>query len=149
MTKTLHVINAKQVVRGTSLGLVPFLTTAAPVAVQADDNVDPKGINPSNVEISSDGKISYTGDYKQEGNGKTFSVLIAKYKIWIVGALGLAVVTMVGLLIKSIVVFAASANNPTKRSSSAVAILVDFIAAAMLGSVTFLVGIAYNTIGKG
>lgn len=150
MTRSLHKHNLRLPSQNAVLAAISAFAVVAPTLTTnaAGGGTGGTGINKSNANISDDGTISFSGDYQQQGGGKTFSTIIAKYKIWVVGALGIATVTMVALMIKTITGLAASATNPQKRSQQIVAILVQFIATAGLGAVTFIVGVAFNAIGS-
>lgn len=97
-----------------------------------------------NVEISG-GKVTL----KDSGTGVTsrksgFSKVIERYKELITFIGGLATMTFILIFIKHFIELGAKANNPMERRQIAGGLLWAGLAAAGLGSITFIFSVMYN-----
>lgn len=146
MTKVLNKKGVKHDLRGSLMALAPAAAIVAmPAASAASATNNDENINGATISITDTG-ITTGGAYSQTGSGNAFTKIIGKYKIWVMGFLGIGVTTMVIFFIKNFLGLAQSGNNPQKRAEETKAVIIDFIAAAGMGAAAFFVGVGFNTI---
>ena len=86
-------------------------------------------------------KAMLSGDWEA-----VFSIVLYEYRMFIVGVLGVATLTMVLMFIKSFLSLGTSAGNPTKRSAALLGVLLTGIATLGLGGLTFWVVFFLNAL---
>ena len=127
----------------TVLTLAITSVMATPVAVSAADL--------QNAQLDANGQLVIQGAAMGEsGNGgliAAFNTLMDKANVIVAGVSGVLTVVMVGLFIWKCFQFAQSSSNPSQRASAITGIIVFAIAAALFGSATLFVGLAYNLFG--
>lgn len=96
-----------------------------------------------NVTISG-GKVSLSNDSGITSKEAGFEKVIENYKELITFFGGIATMSFVVIFMKHFVELGAKANNPMERRQIASGLLWVGLAAALLGSVTFVFAMAYN-----
>lgn len=96
-----------------------------------------------NVTISG-GKVSLSNDSGITSKEAGFEKVIENYKELITFFGGIATMSFVVIFMKHFVELGAKANNPMERRQIASGLLWAGLAAALLGSVTFVFAMAYN-----
>ncbi len=132
------------------------LAFASPLTAYADttntttNNTKTNDPNAVNVSIDENGNLIVNmGGFNQDGKGVAgaWNMFIEKYKKFITGFAGIGAVTMIVFFIIAFLRLGASVGNPNARSQALTACLWTGIAAALLGSVTFITGFVYNAFG--
>lgn len=121
----------------------------SPIVAYADPTPAPDNYNdPSNVDVSfdADGKLVVEFPNQGKTSQDAWKNFIGKYKEFITGFAGIGAVTMIVFFIISFLKLGASVGNPNARSAALQGCLWTGIAAALLGSVTFIVGFFYNAL---
>ena len=77
---------------------------------------------------------------------QTFGKIMDKYKGVITFVGGIATVTMVAIFILNFMKLGSTATNPTERQKVLTGLIWSGIAAALLGSVTLIVGVFYGML---
>ena len=108
-------------------------------AVQANAAVD---WDSGDLTISNSGEVEATA----KDTDDTFGKLMDKYKGVITFVGGIATVTMVAIFILNFMKLGSTATNPTERQKVLTGLIWSGIAAALLGSVTLIVGIFYGML---
>ena len=104
MTKVLNKKGVKHDLRGSLMALAPAAAIVAmPAASAASATNNDENINGATISITDTG-ITTGGAYSQTGSGNAFTKIIGKYKIWVMGFLGIGVTTMVIFFIKNFLV---------------------------------------------
>lgn len=119
----------------------------SPIVAYADPT--PTNYNdPSNVDVGfdADGKLVVEFPNQGKTTQEAWKNFIGKYKEFITGFAGIGAVTMIVFFIISFLKLGASVGNPNARSAALQGCLWTGIAAALLGSVTFIVGFFYNAL---
>lgn len=99
------------------------------------------------VQMGSDGKLEIDGiTGGNDGTTSSWNQLFSRFKGVIVGITGVGTLVMIVLFIVQFMKLGASAGNPQARSQALTGVLWTGIAAALLGSVTIIVGFFYNAI---
>ena len=98
--------------------------------------------NSGDLTISNNGAVVSTSNSTQD----TFSKIMDKYKGVITFVGGIATVTMVAIFILNFMKLGSTATNPTERQKVLTGLIWSGIAAALLGSVTLIVGIFYGML---
>ena len=114
----------------------------------ADDSEESKkdDFSKSTVTVESDGTIVYKGDLATGANGKSWTTLIDKYRVFIAGISGIGTVSMILFFVLNFIKLGANSANPTERSRIIKGLVFSGLAAAGLGAVTFIVGIFFNAL---
>lgn len=112
------------------------------IRLNVDDNKDKNGGKPeiNNPKVTVD-------DGSQQSTGSRMNSLIRKYKIQVVGFLGISLLSIVAIFIYEFTALAKTANNSQQRSKIVTGIAVTVVATALLGAVTVIVGLALNSFG--
>lgn len=95
------------------------------------------------IDVGSDGTVSGTAS---DNRASTFETIMTTYKDVITFAGGLATVTMVAIFVLNFVKLGSSSGNPTERQKCLTGLIWSGIAAALLGSVTLVVGVFYGML---
>ena len=96
------------------------------------------------VQMGTDGKLEIDGITSDDTSA--WNQLFSRFKGVIVGITGVGTLVMIVLFIVQFMKLGASAGNPQARSQALTGVLWTGIAAALLGSVTIIVGFFYNAI---
>ena len=96
------------------------------------------------VQMGDDGKLEIDGISSDDTS--SWNQLFSRFKGVIVGITGVGTLVMIVLFIIQFMKLGASAGNPQARSQALTGVLWTGIAAALLGSVTIIVGFFYNAI---
>ena len=96
------------------------------------------------VQMGNDGKLEIDGISSDDTS--SWNQLFSRFKGVIVGITGVGTLVMIVLFIIQFMKLGASAGNPQARSQALTGVLWTGIAAALLGSVTIIVGFFYNAI---
>lgn len=127
----------------TSITLATLPLVASPVSVSATEDVP----DLLNTTITSDG-LNIPGDTTSGGTTDgivaTFNALISRFRVVITGVTGILALVMVGIFIWKAFQFAQSSSNPSARAQSITGLIVFAIAAALFGSASLFVGLAYG-----
>jgi len=91
------------------------------------------------LTIGDDGNVN-----PGQGNESAFGTIIQKYQKIITFISGLATATMVAVFIFNFTKLGTTSTNPAERQKVITGLIFSGIAAALLGSVTFLVGVFLN-----
>ncbi len=94
------------------------------------------------LNISNNGSVVATSNSTES----TFGKIMEKYKAVITFVSGIATVTMVAIFILNFMKLGSTATNPTERSKVLTGLIWSGIAAALLGSVTLIVGVFYGML---
>ena len=94
------------------------------------------------LTISNNGAVVSTSNGTQD----TFGKIMEKYKGVITFVGGIATVTMVAIFILNFMKLGSTATNPTERQKVLTGLVWSGIAAALLGSVTLIVGVFYGML---
>jgi len=93
----------------------------------------------------SDGKVKLR-DSTIDSSDKAKSTIIDRYKELITFFGGIATISMIAIFIKHFIELGAKASNPMERRQITSGLIWSGLAAACLGSVTFLFSIAYGIL---
>lgn len=105
---------------------------------------DGGGIGDVSVVVGTDGKMTMTGGGMSSVNsGTAITNLITKYRNVIVGMSAVGAVTMIAFFILNFLKLGATATNPSERAKVLQGLVWSGLAAAGLGSVSFIVGFFY------
>lgn len=96
------------------------------------------------VSMDDDGRLLVDGISSDDQSA--WNQLFARFKGVIVGVTGVGTLVMIVLFIIQFMKLGASAGNPQARSQALTGVLWTGIAAALLGSVTIVVGFFYNAL---
>lgn len=96
------------------------------------------------VQMGDNGKLEIDGITSDDTSA--WNQLFSRFKGVIVGITGVGTLVMIVLFIVQFMKLGASAGNPQARSQALTGVLWTGIAAALLGSVTIIVGFFYNAI---
>ena len=119
------------------LALVLTIGLSVVGTVQADALFDD-----GNLDIAANGVVNSTSNSTQD----TFAKIMDKYKGIITFVGGIATVTMVAIFILNFMKLGSTATNPTERQKVLTGLIWSGIAAALLGSVTLIVGVFYGML---
>ena len=95
------------------------------------------------LTITNDGKVTGAA---ANSTDQTFAKIMEKYKGVITFVGGIATVTMVAIFILNFMKLGSTATNPTERQKVLTGLIWSGIAAALLGSVTLIVGVFYGML---
>ncbi len=96
------------------------------------------------VQMGSDGQLVIDGISADDTS--SWNQLFSRFKGIIVGLTGVGTLVMIVLFIIQFMKLGSSAGNPQARSQALTGVLWTGVAAALLGSVTIIVGFFYNAI---
>jgi hypothetical protein len=96
------------------------------------------------VQMGDDGKLVIDGISSDDQS--SWNQLFSRFKGIIVALTGVGTLVMIVLFIIQFMKLGASAGNPQARSQALTGVLWTGVAAALLGSVTIIVGFFYNAI---
>ena len=96
----------------------------------------------NDLQIANNGVVNATSNSTQA----TFGKIMDKYKAVITFVSGIATVTMVAIFILNFMKLGSTATNPTERQKVLTGLIWSGIAAALLGSVTLIVGVFYGML---
>jgi hypothetical protein len=96
------------------------------------------------VQMGEDGKLVIDGISSDDQS--SWNQLFSRFKGIIVALTGVGTLVMIVLFIIQFMKLGASAGNPQARSQALTGVLWTGVAAALLGSVTIIVGFFYNAI---
>jgi hypothetical protein len=96
------------------------------------------------VQMNSDGSLNIGGISADDTSA--WNQLFSRFKGVIVGLTGVGTMVMIVLFIIQFMKLGSSAGNPQQRSQALTGVLWTGIAAALLGSVTIIVGFFYNAL---
>lgn len=108
---------------------------ASPIKVYADGIVPDVTIENGNVSLNTN-TVTSADDAKE--------TIIERYKGFVTFLGGLATITMVAIFIKHFIELGIKASNPMERKQLTSGLVWSGLAAACLGSVTFLFSIVYG-----
>lgn len=94
------------------------------------------------LTVSNNGAVNSTS----KSTDDTFGKIMEKYKGVITFVGGIATVTMVAIFILNFMKLGSTSTNPTERSKVLTGLVWSGIAAALLGSVTLIVGVFYGML---
>jgi hypothetical protein len=97
-----------------------------------------------NVQVGADGQLVVDGITSDDTS--VWNQLFDRFKGIIVGLTGIGTLVMIVLFIIQFMKLGSSAGNPQARSQALTGVLWTGVAAALLGSVTIIVGFFYNAI---
>lgn len=109
-----------------------------------------------NLNVDQDGSvenITIDSPYTKNGTnvldesvakGTVWNKLLNRYKVLIMGIMGFAVITLIGIALFNFVRLSAYSSNSNKRVEAIIAIAITFLAAGILGAGTLMFGHAYN-----
>ena len=117
----------------------PNLSFADPAT--SGDAKTADGLNKFGVTMESNGTLKYEGM-----DTKSWTDIIGRYRVFIIGGTGIATVTLVGAFVVSLTKLGASAGNPQARAGAITACLWTGIASALLGSATIIIGFFFNSL---
>ncbi len=95
-----------------------------------------------NLNITNNGTVTSTSNSTDE----TFGKIMDKYKGVITFVSGIATVTMVAIFILNFMKLGSTSTNPTERQKVLTGLIWSGVAAALLGSVTLIVGVFYGML---
>ncbi len=98
--------------------------------------------NDGYLNISNDGTV----DAEANNATETYGKIMDKYKGAITFVSGIATVSMVAIFIINFMKLGSTATNPTERQKVLTGLIWSGIAAALLGSVTLIVGVFYGML---
>ena len=98
--------------------------------------------NSGDLKISNNGVVEAVSNNPNETYGK----IMEKYKGVITFVGGIATVTMVAIFVLNFMKLGSVSTNPTERQKVLTGLLWSGIAAALLGSVTLIVGVFYGML---
>lgn len=96
------------------------------------------------VQMGQDGQLVIDGISSDDTS--SWNQLFSRFKGIIVGLTGVGTLVMIVLFIIQFMKLGSSAGNPQARSQALTGVLWTGVAAALLGSVTIIVGFFYNAI---
>lgn len=96
-----------------------------------------------NVQISNGG-VTLEGEEGINSSEKGYKKIIERYKEFITFAGGIATMSFLLIFMKHFIELGAKANNPMERRQIASGLLWSGLAAALLGSITFVFSLAYS-----
>lgn len=112
------------------------------IALSVFGSVQASAIWGNNLDIANNGAVSNTST----STDQTFGKIMEKYKGVVTFISGLATVTMVAIFILNFMKLGSTATNPTERSKVLTGLVWSGVAAALLGSVTLIVGVFYGML---
>ncbi len=86
---------------------------------------------------------------KDKSKGDVWNELMNRYKVFIVGIMGFAVLTMVVIAMILFTKLSATASNPQERQHTIKWIGIFLVAAGLLGSVSIVFSYSYGIFSKG
>lgn len=101
------------------------------------------GLSQGNITIKN-GKVTIGGIGTIKNQSDAFSKITPKYKKIMVFAGGILTVTMVGIFVFQFTKLGAVATNPRERQEVLKGLMVSGVSAALLGSITFIVGLFFG-----
>jgi len=114
-----------------------------------EDKKDTGNISDVEVKISDDGVLTIEGNSGMTSatkSGAAWTSFITKYRNFIVGISGIGAVSMILFFIMQLLKLGAAADNPQGRQQAITGLIWSGIAAALLGSVTIIVGFFYSAL---
>jgi hypothetical protein len=105
-----------------------------------------KNPSSSDVDVSVDDKGNLIIQGINDNDTSAWNQLFDRFKGVIVGLTGVGTLVMIVLFIIQFMKLGASAGNPQARSQALTGVLWTGVAAALLGSVTIVVGFFYNAL---
>lgn len=147
MTKILNKgLNKGTVLKSGLIALTPAMTMTGSNTVFAADEPSGHGIT-SNDRVKIDEGVNVSGNLSQSASGgSAFTLLLNKMRIWVLAFLGFGVLAMLASFTLHALELALSAGNPQKRPQHVQSMGIDFAVMAFLGALSWIAGIAYNTI---
>lgn len=126
----------------------------AETAFAADNNAsgdekDSGNISDVEIEITDDGTLTIGGSSgmtSETKSGAAWTSFITKYRNFIVGISGIGAVSMILFFIMQLLKLGAASGNPQGRQQAITGLIWSGIAAALLGSVTIIVGFFYSAL---
>ena len=123
-------------------GFVTAQTVMEPTAVYAD------GASFEGIDIKlENGSMSITGDNVETDQNDAWNTILSKFQVVVMGISGVGTVCMVLFFIMNFIKLGAASTNPSEVAKIKTALLYSGLAAAGLGSVTFIVGLFYGILG--
>lgn len=95
-----------------------------------------------NLEVGEDGLIQ--GSVTEEERIEAWNTMLSSYRVFVMGFLGIASISMLGLFIYNFINLGASGSNPGSRSKAVGAVLWTGIATAFLGATFFFFSMFYG-----
>ena len=147
MTKVLNKrLSTNTAVKSSLLALSPSLMMTAPTTVFADDEPKGHGLASSDT-VSIKGGVEVNGNLSNSASGgAAFTLILSKIRVWVMAFLGFGVLAMLASFTLHALELALSAGNPQKRPQHVQSLGIDFAMMAVLGALSWIAGIAYNTI---
>lgn len=102
-----------------------------------------EGINVSMV----DGSAVIGGDKISQDQNDAWNLILEKFQVVVMGISGIGTICMILFFIMNFIKLGASSTNPSDVAKIKTALLYSGLAAAGLGSVTFIVGLFYGILG--
>ena len=100
------------------------------------------GLFGPDLQVNNDGTVVSASN----STADTFGKIMEKYKGVITFVGGIATVTMVAIFILNFMKLGSTSTNPTERQKVLTGLIWSGIAAALLGSVTLIVGVFYGML---
>lgn len=123
-----------------------YAEAIVPTAVAYADEIK-DGLDGTKVQVNEAGELviisNEIGNVNQAG---AWTKILEKYRFAIVGVSGIGAVSMILFFIMNFIKLGATAHSPGDRAKVISALIYSGIAAAGLGSVTFIVGLFYGML---
>ena len=120
--------------------VVLAINIISPIMANATNSV---GVNDGSI-IVSNGQVTLKGPQNINNANDAKATIITKYKALITFFGGILTVTMVAVFIIQFLKLGMITSNPRDRREVLIGLLISGLSAAILGSITFYVGIFYG-----
>ena len=132
-------------------GFVAAQTVTNPIAVYADNETAPEtsaGADFDGITVQiSNGQASIGGSDISQNQDAAWNTILEKFQVVVMGISGIGTICMVLFFIMNFIKLGAASTNPSEVAKIKTALLYSGLAAAGLGSVTFIVGLFYGILG--
>ena len=127
-------------------GFVAAQTMIEPNAVYASSTSSGADFDGISVAIK-DGKAEIGGTDISKSQDDAWNTILGKFQAVVMGISGIGTICMVLFFIMNFIKLGAASTNPSEVAKIKTALLYSGLAAAGLGSVTFIVGLFYGILG--
>ena len=103
------------------------------------------GVNDGSITISQ-GNVTLNGPQNINNSEEAKATVIEKYKALITFIGGIITVTMVAIFIIQFLKLGTISSNPRDRKEVITGLLISGVSAALMGSITFFVGVFYGLL---
>lgn len=129
-------------------GFVTAQTIVQPNPVYASSTRSSNGAAFEGITISmSGGSAVIGGDNISQDQNAAWNLILEKFQVIVMGISGIGTICMVLFFIMNFIKLGAASTNPSDVAKIKTALLYSGLAAAGLGSVTFIVGLFYGILG--